>query len=292
MNSASPTSNCECLSKPKKRFTHRDSFRPREYIPDDGPWDPVTGAASAIVGTAGQMMMGVADFPIETLKLLNIHPDSRKGKGKAKQTEAEPSSAGGRDPASRTNADPRPDTANSTASPSQVYGSGAPEGGAGASSQILAGSTPSTPRADTDRSGFMAQAMAQSSQVSHSRSSSRDRGLLRPMCGPTRGSNGGRSGSVSGSDVRDKSGTVWSDRSGFSERLHNMNQDSIVGTGKGVGRIVGAGFKSPLDFSMNVAQGFHNVPKLYGGDVRQVDKVTDLQSGLKTAAKVSCVFVT
>ena len=66
-----------------------------------------------------------------------------------------------------------------------------------------------------------------------------------------------------------------------------MKQDSIVGTGKGVGRIVGAGFKSPLDFSMNVAQGFHNVPKLYGGDVRQVDKVTNLQSGLKTAAKVS-----
>lgn len=65
-----------------------------------------------------------------------------------------------------------------------------------------------------------------------------------------------------------------------------MNKDSIVGTGKGVGRMIGAGFKSPLDFSMNVAQGFHNVPKLYGGEVRQVEKVTDFQSGLKVAAKV------
>jgi len=60
----------------------------------------------------------------------------------------------------------------------------------------------------------------------------------------------------------------------------------MIGTGKGVGRIVGAGFKSPMDFSLNVAKGFHNVPKLLGSDVRQVDKVTDLQSGLRTAAKV------
>ena len=37
---------------------------------------------------------------------------------------------------------------------------------------------------------------------------------------------------------------------------------------------------------MNVAKGFHNVPRLYGEEVRKVDKVTDLQSGLKTAAKV------
>jgi hypothetical protein len=64
-----------------------------------------------------------------------------------------------------------------------------------------------------------------------------------------------------------------------------MNAEAALSTGKGVGRIVGASFKSPMDFSLNVAKGFHNVPKLYGGEVRQVDKVTDFQSGVKTAAK-------
>jgi hypothetical protein len=73
----------------------------------------------------------------------------------------------------------------------------------------------------------------------------------------------------------------------FSDNLKNMQVDSAVDTGKGLARIVGAGFKSPMDFSLNVAKGFHNVPKLYGGEVRQVDKVTDLKSGLSTAAKVS-----
>lgn len=57
-----------------------------------------------------------------------------------------------------------------------------------------------------------------------------------------------------------------------------------------MGRIVGAGFKSPMDFTLNVAKGFHNVPKLYGGEVRQVDKVTNFQSGVKTAAKVTAIL--
>jgi hypothetical protein len=69
------------------------------------------------------------------------------------------------------------------------------------------------------------------------------------------------------------------------DKVSSFDPDSAVSTGKGLAKIVGAGFKSPMDFSLNVAKGFHNVPKLYGDEVRQVDKVTDLQSGVKTAAK-------
>jgi hypothetical protein len=43
-----------------------------------------------------------------------------------------------------------------------------------------------------------------------------------------------------------------------------------------------------MDFSLGIARGFHNAPKLYGDDtVRPQAKVTDLQSGLKAAGKVS-----
>ncbi|KAL1612760.1 hypothetical protein SLS60_000989 [Paraconiothyrium brasiliense] len=265
-------------------------FRPREYVPDEGPWDPITGAASALVGTAGQMMMGVADFPIETLKLLNIHPDSsRKGKGKAKQTEndgtIESGSQAEHGQESRTTANARSGTADSSTSITSKQEPSTPDDRGGTLSQIPTASFPTSPRTDTERSGFMAQAMAQSSEVSHSRSPSRDRNRLQPGSSRSRRSSQGRAASVSASELRDRSGSVFSDKTSFGDRLGAMDKDSIVGTGKGVGRIVGAGFKSPLDFSMNVAQGFHNVPKLYGGDVRQVDKVTDLQSGLKVAAK-------
>jgi hypothetical protein len=57
--------------------------------------------------------------------------------------------------------------------------------------------------------------------------------------------------------------------------------------GKGVSRIVVAGMKSPLDFTLGLARGFHNAPKLYGDDtVRSQAKVTDFQSGINAAVKV------
>ena len=187
------------------------------------------------MGTATSMMMGVADMPIQTLKLLNIHPDSRAGKGKQKATSdgatsvGEPSAAG--TPAARTitNAS-RTDSA-----------------------------SPDTPGTATHRSTFMSQAFAESAQGSRSSSRERARSRSNSAASPAPATPG----------------------PGLVESV-----ESAVDTGKGLARILGAGFKSPMDFSLNVAKGLHNVPKLYGAEVRQVDKVTDFQSGLRTAAKV------
>ena len=77
--------------------------------------------------------------------------------------------------------------------------------------------------------------------------------------------------------------------SGTSGEVPNQwSLESVIGTGKGVSRIVGVGLKSPLDFTMGLAQGFHNAPKLYGDDtVRQQDKITGIHSGLKAAGMAS-----
>lgn len=40
-----------------------------------------------------------------------------------------------------------------------------------------------------------------------------------------------------------------------------------------------------MDFTLGLAQGFHNAPKLYGDEVRPTGKVTGFQSGLKAAGK-------
>ncbi|KAF2122252.1 hypothetical protein BDV96DRAFT_663272 [Lophiotrema nucula] len=58
-----------------------------------------------------------------------------------------------------------------------------------------------------------------------------------------------------------------------------------IGTGKGFGRMVGASFKAPMVFTHGLARGFHNVPKLYGDEVREYENVTDLRSGLSVSAK-------
>ena len=65
-----------------------------------------------------------------------------------------------------------------------------------------------------------------------------------------------------------------------------MTLDTAISGAKAAGRIVSAGVKSPMDFTLSLAKGFHNAPKLYGDEtVRKSDKITDLQSGLKAAGK-------
>lgn len=237
-------------------FSDLKLYRAREYVPDEGPLDPVSGAAGALMGTATSFMMGVADMPIQTLKLLNIHPDSRSKKGKEKAT-------GDKTPG---DADmplehgPSPNDLTQTNSDTLPLGS------------------IRTPETSTHRSTYMSQAFADSTGGSRSPSRERVRQLIPdlPLVGSRRGSSISGTGKPSPTDKQAKSAR----QPGLAESM-----ESAVDTGKGLARIVGAGFKSPMDFSLGVAKGFHNVPKLYGAEVRQVDKVTDLQSGLRTAAK-------
>ncbi|KAJ4349079.1 hypothetical protein N0V95_004904 [Ascochyta clinopodiicola] len=234
-------------------FSELKLARAREYQVDEGPWDPVSGAASALTGTATSIMMGVADMPIQTLKLLNIHPDARAAskKGKERVTSSEDlsstreSSRHGRPPNSRT----------ATGADSVLSGESTPPAG---KSSVPDLENPDGPGSPSRRSQFI--------------------GLLSPD-----GSGSKRKGSASSAGAPARSNTGSS--SNFADNLKNMQADSAVDTGKGIARIVGAGFKSPMDFSLNVAKGFHNVPKLYGGEVRKVENVTDLKSGLSTAAK-------
>jgi len=227
------------------------------------------------------MAMGVADFPIETLKLLNIHSQSKKGKEKAKTNDTArkdrpttPKSVAGTLPSAGSS-----NTALAgVQTPSTSVSEAAPETPEvvrhSSSSELTRTASPGTL---TTRGTFMAQAMAASTQVSRSRRNSQEN-----SCPVSERFHHGRAKSTTNTELRSEAGT----HATFSDKLHNMNVDSAVVTGKGIGRIVGAGVKSPLDFSMNVSKGFHNIPKLMGGDVRQVDKVTDFQSGMRTAAKV------
>ena len=165
------------------------------------------------MGTATSVMMGVADMPIQTLKLLNIHPDARSKKGKEKRTGTGASERSGRSGASTpTAADAAADIARMQADNPAV-------------------TSPGSPGTTSHRSTFMSQALAESTQGSRSRSRSRSRSAAT---------------STAPSNTAPKPSMA-------------ENVDSAVDTGKGLARIIGAGFKSPMDFSLNVAKGFHNV---------------------------------
>lgn len=123
------------------------------------------------------------------------------------------------------------------------------------------------------RGGSLRQALR--GTLTRSRSTSRNRGSCRL----------GRSNS---SDRRPDSRASSRTREAQVFDPSKLTLDNALGAAKGAHRIVAAGMKSPMDFTLGLARGFHNAPKLYGDDtVRPQEKVTDLQSGLKAAGKVS-----
>lgn len=254
---------CTLANEGLLNFQDLKLFRPREYETDDGPWDPITGGATAIVGTFTQMMMGVADFPIETLKALKIHPEAPRRK-KSSQRAGESSSEG---QAGHSTAESVKSSEAQESSDTKTISS---LGESVASTETLPTSTTSS--APTSRAGstFNFQESLERLQ-----SPPLSPGRLQP-----------RSTSMENALKGNADGSKNRSRSGSRNRGTQDYLETAAGTSKGVNRILSAGFKAPMDFSMALSKGFHNAPKLYGDDtVRKSEQVSDFQSGQKAAWK-------
>ncbi|KAF2758716.1 UDP-Glycosyltransferase/glycogen phosphorylase [Pseudovirgaria hyperparasitica] len=258
-------------------FDELKLHRPKEYETDGGPWDPVTGGASAIMGTMSTMMMGVADFPIETLKGLGIHPDAAKKRKEEKEAAKAQLHAASTDTLTETKTLDRP----SVESDSKSFRNDSISKPSNRTPTIgLNDSTDNITRVtspesvsgvqtpSSERANFLAQAMRQ-----HSGSKSRPSSPAREHS-ESRGSGFGTPG---------RSNTQQSSVGGSGSSSFGI--EPAIGTTKGIGRMVGAGVKAPLDFTMAISKGFHNASRLYGEEPRQVDKVTGFQSGMAVGAK-------
>ncbi|KAK5121275.1 hypothetical protein LTR85_005441 [Meristemomyces frigidus] len=247
-------------------FNELKLFRPREYETDDGPWDPITGGATAIVGTMTSMMMGVADFPTETLKALHIHPDSVKKKKAA--ADGDPTSSPDSESVGRTSDD------KSSTQPGRSL----------STTDTAVSSGASTPATSRSNSTFNLQESLARIQTPTS-PLSKDGGLSPTGRGSIPQSMADAlKGQLQGTRPRSRSGSRPRSQSGAGGADNLM--ETAMDTGKGVRKIIGAGFSSPMDFTMGLAKGFHNAPKLYGDDtVRKAEQVTDFKSGLRAATK-------
>ncbi|RDW65951.1 hypothetical protein BP6252_09586 [Coleophoma cylindrospora] len=221
-------------------------FRAQEYYPDDGPWDPISGFATAVFGAISSMAMGVADFPSETWKALLIpFRSSRKQSQASVATMArqnESSNVGERLTAP-TSPDPSQTSLNVQESLARVR---SPPTLSSLSTLSLTG--PSTPNSIIGSSSMF--------------------DVLQGQLGP-------KQDDVSRSRVRTRNGSG-------SGKDHDMLHQTGVHTSKGFGRIVKAAVQSPMKLSMGITEGFHNAPKLWGDDtVRPQQQVSDIKSGAK-----------
>ncbi|KAI8719146.1 Glyco-transf-28 domain-containing protein [Fusarium sp. LHS14.1] len=63
-------------------------------------------------------------------------------------------------------------------------------------------------------------------------------------------------------------------------------KNAAIQVGEGIGGIVGAAVKSPMNFSVGLAKGLKYAPRLYHDElIRQPDKIDSFSSGLKVAGK-------
>ncbi|KAL9596671.1 MAG: hypothetical protein Q9219_005630 [cf. Caloplaca sp. 3 TL-2023] len=245
-------------------------YRPREYDAEDGPWDPITGATAAIMGTMGSVMMGIADLPVEILRALHIKPShptelSTQRSGYESTSEIQQDSKLSSSATSSISMDPV------HLSPQNTLTSRSTATGDDSSATV--------PSQETANAKSSALGKPQETPKSGSARSSQDQSRENPT---SRASDNPHSGAY----LQGRSSFDLSTKGSSGSPSGKISFEAAVDTGKGVGRIVGAGLKSPMDFTLSLARGFHNAPKLYGDDmVRHPDKVTGIRSGLKAAGK-------
>lgn len=213
-------------------------------------------------------MMGVADFPLEIFKSVRAKKEE-KALSKQNSLEDHTPTSASRSSLSLESKDL--ESEDTSTAPSTVGGSSKTsyESTSLSNAPTLTPTSSATSIEKVHRTGSNSLREALRGTLSRSRSVSRDRS------------------SVSRSDSRNRSHHRTNSQhnsGGFDPST--LTLENAIGAGKGVQRIVAAGMKSPMDFTLSIARGFHNAPKLYGDDtVRPSEKVTGLQSGLKVAGK-------
>lgn len=295
-------------------YHHLKLYRPTEWDTEGEPWDPITGSSLALIETMGSMAMGVADMPVQALKALRIHPDASKGKapkdkskgkGKEKVAEASPrhSEEHTAETARTASQELRAAPLSSDSSVNlpivveddEGYGS---ERGLTASdaridsrhdSQVGVPTTSSVDSTQGHNVGEPVSATAQGSEAnslggSHQRIPSSS--LAETVDESSRTSGSPRPDSRTSEGTRERASSSASHGKKSFSMPTRADLEATVGAGKGAWRITSAIGKSPMDFSMGLARGFHNAPKLYGDTtVRKPDKITGIGSGLKAAGK-------
>ncbi|GAB0134164.1 hypothetical protein EsDP_00002546 [Epichloe bromicola] len=228
-----------------------------EYNTEDQPPDPVTAGAASLIGDLSGIGLAIADVPRELFKPRRPKDSQGSETSTVVNSPSKPTPAN-KDVLSQT------DSANTNVSSIAIRGretsstttaesnqslSDLPSA-LNSSQRFLSDSNPAiTSLKDTETAGFGTQSRTQSKTQAPGEKA-------RP------------------SDFRRESS------------LRGPILDATVLAGQSVGRVVTTGVKSPMNFCLGLAKGFRNIPKLYNDDtVRPVEKVTDLNSGIRIAGK-------
>lgn len=229
------------------QYSDLKPYRSKEYVTESQPPDPISAAASSLLMDISGIGLAVADMPRQLFKSARACSPQRDGKKKTKNEDSQPASGSAMQQALR----------------------GRQRGGSGSKSSLSLVSSPDSFDASSTLLGETDSVTSQSIKTQDSDSTGQltPSGTMTPVSTETPA-------------PPPKTNTQAQDSNCA------VGADAIIEAGKGVGHIVGMGVRTPMNFTLGLAKGFRNLPRLYNDDtVRPEEKVTDFRSGLKLAGK-------
>ncbi|KAK1147215.1 hypothetical protein N8T08_001954 [Aspergillus melleus] len=242
---------------------HLRPVRTHEYQTTGDPVDPLTGGATALMGSIGSIGVAIVDMPRQVVKsIIETDRSTKSSKRAARPNEAPPLSSSSSERATLSTNDHREGYTEPVDRSATNHGQG------------NQGSFTSTIR---DPANLVAD-------------DPRQEGIERLRGGKKSSSKTFKYGmfkEISGNDdiAAHRSKASEANYRQAPEPRDSVLSDAAKGAGKSMGRILGRGFRSPLDFTMGISKGFRNIPKAYGDTTREVDPITGFHSGIRTASK-------
>lgn len=208
--------------------------RSHEYETEDGPWDPVSGIASVLLGTLSTLVVGAADLPAGVFHALKKGFHSRHSSLDTKSLSDANSIASDRKQSSSTS---------SSASPAILPRNEVSE-------------FPEDQATSTGNLTEPPEGISLSKEVSAEPDASSISQAF-----------------VEKSDTRHK-------------YHHHHLHERLDHAKRAASHVAEVGLAVPMDFANSLAQGFHNVPRLYQDHtVRPQESVTGMKSGLQAAGR-------
>ncbi|KAM0559386.1 hypothetical protein ACHAPJ_004411 [Fusarium lateritium] len=225
-------------------------YRMTEYNTEEQPPDPISACTLSLVTDIGGIGMAIADMPRELFRSMSQPKKETPPQAQAAQNTEKPAAS-----ESETSLLTPQGTESDRRSMSVA---------SAADTETLNSAAPTTSHSNASQPTLSDTASSVSAPWSPGQSSIQ--------------------GSVNDKSWRDqiKQATSKPERSGSPVNYVN----AAVGTGRGVGRVVTTGARTPMNFCLGLARGFRNMPRLYNDDtIRPVEKVTGVGSGFMVAGK-------
>ncbi|RDL37221.1 UDP-Glycosyltransferase phosphorylase [Venustampulla echinocandica] len=246
-------------------------IRHHEWNDFDGPGEPLTGGATAILGTVTGAAAGVGSVPFRVAKTARKRT-IREEKKKSKAQES-PETRSGNGSATKRN---------SKEQNGKLVNESQPNGSANAGKGKVEKEPASNLEIGKDaaeKTGSHAAPNTEKDSLDHVKSSIWPGGM------------GGHT--VRGEPVRQKHEANREEAEGKDNKSLTSNdlEDNTAeqfaqDVGEGLGQTAESIARLPMDLALAVAQGFHNAPRLYGDvTVRRPTRITGLKSGLKASGK-------